>query len=41
MLRNPEATKRMGERAREFAGQKFTVDLHVDAVERVYARATR
>jgi len=41
MLQNPERTKHMGERAREFAGQKFTVDLHVDAVERVYARATR
>ncbi len=41
MLRNPETTSRMGERAREFAGQKFTVDRHVDAVERVYARVTR
>lgn len=39
MLRNPDDARRMGARAREFAGQKFTVDLHVDAVERVYARA--
>jgi glycosyltransferase involved in cell wall biosynthesis len=39
MLRDPEAARRMGQRAREFAGQKFTVPLHVDAVERIYARA--
>jgi len=39
MLQNPDNTRRMGARARAFAGQKFTVDLHVDAVERVYARA--
>jgi glycosyltransferase involved in cell wall biosynthesis len=41
MLRDPAGTQRMGECARAFAGQKFTVDLHVDAVERVYARVTR
>jgi glycosyltransferase involved in cell wall biosynthesis len=39
MLRDPEATCRMGQRAREFAGLKFTVDLHVDGIERVYKRA--
>jgi glycosyltransferase involved in cell wall biosynthesis len=39
MLRDSEATRRMGQRAQEFAGQKFTVSLHVDAVERIYARA--
>lgn len=39
MLRDPHATRRMGQRAREFAGQRFTVALHVDAVEQVYARA--
>jgi glycosyltransferase involved in cell wall biosynthesis len=39
MLRDPEGTCRMGQRAREFAGLKFTVDLHVDGIERVYKRA--
>jgi glycosyltransferase involved in cell wall biosynthesis len=41
MLRSPDATRRMGARARDFAGHKFSVDLHVDAVERVYARVLR
>ncbi|MFM8494015.1 MAG: glycosyltransferase family 4 protein [Planctomycetia bacterium] len=39
MLGDSERTRSMGCRAREFAGQKFTVDLHVDAVEKVYAGA--
>jgi glycosyltransferase involved in cell wall biosynthesis len=39
MLRNPEVTKRMGERARDFAGERFSVARHVDAVEAVYRAA--
>ena len=39
MLRDPEAAQRMGQRAREYAGGKFTVERHVDAVEEVYKRA--
>ena len=39
MLQDPEATRRMGQRAREFAGLRFTVDLHVDAIEGIYKRA--
>lgn len=38
MLRNPVETMRMGERARACAGETFTVDRHVDAVEGVYGR---
>jgi glycosyltransferase involved in cell wall biosynthesis len=41
MLRCPDDTRRMGARAQEFAGQKFTVDMHVDAIKRIYARACR
>jgi glycosyltransferase involved in cell wall biosynthesis len=40
MLGDPEATRRMGERAREFAGERFSVARHVEAVEAVYRRAT-
>ena len=29
MLRDPEATRRMGQRAQEFAGQRFSVEPHV------------
>jgi glycosyltransferase involved in cell wall biosynthesis len=39
MLRDPSGTRRMGQRAQAFAGQRFTVPVHVDAVERIYARA--
>ena len=39
MLHDPEATRRMGQRAREYAGQRFSVEPHVAAVEGLYARA--
>lgn len=39
LLRDPDSARRMGERARAFAGSRFAVDLHVDAIEKVYARA--
>lgn len=39
MLQDPEATRQMGNRAREFAGQRFSVEPHVAAIERLYARA--
>lgn len=39
MLRDPEATRRMGQRARDHAGQRFSVEPHVAAVEGLYARA--
>jgi glycosyltransferase involved in cell wall biosynthesis len=38
MLLDPTTTRCMGDRARAFAGDKFSVADHVDAVQRVYDR---
>jgi glycosyltransferase involved in cell wall biosynthesis len=40
MLADPEGATRMGERAREFAGEKFSVARHIEAIETVYRKAT-